>query len=261
MEGDPRTWIEVLSGSHKRLAALAERLDSEAVRAPSYASDWTIAQVFSHLGSGAQILLLRLESGLTKSETPELARLQQVWDIWNAKPPDAQVADALTADRTSIERLEAVASELVDVRVPILGREGTATELIARRLNEHALHLWDVEVVCDPMAVVASDAVALVIDNLSGTADRAAKLASRSFSARIVTTEPERIFLLASDGKSLRLEHGTADAVGDSEIHISAEAFTRLIYGRLDPAHTPEGVVVEGESLDLEVLREVFPGY
>jgi hypothetical protein len=38
---------------------------------------------------------------------------------------------------------------------------------------------------------------------------------------------------------------------------LPAEAYVRLLYGRLDPDHTP-GSVTEGADLDL--LRSAFPG-
>jgi hypothetical protein len=37
-----------------------------------------------------------------------------------------------------------------------------------------------------------------------------------------------------------------------------AEAFIRLLYGRLDPAHTPP---VESTGVDLDELRQLFPGF
>ena len=36
-----------------------------------------------------------------------------------------------------------------------------------------------------------------------------------------------------------------------------AEAFIRLVYGRLDPAHTP---AVDGDAALLDQLRATFPG-
>ena len=42
------------------------------------------------------------------------------------------------------------------------------------------------------------------------------------------------------------------------ELALPAEAFIRLVYGRLDPAHTPP---VETRRADLDGLRQVFPGY
>jgi hypothetical protein len=38
---------------------------------------------------------------------------------------------------------------------------------------------------------------------------------------------------------------------------LPAEAFIRLVYGRLDPEHTPELAVV---GIDLDELRRAFPG-
>jgi len=39
---------------------------------------------------------------------------------------------------------------------------------------------------------------------------------------------------------------------------IAAEAFVRLIYGRLDAAHTPP---VENVGVELDELRQIFPGF
>ena len=38
---------------------------------------------------------------------------------------------------------------------------------------------------------------------------------------------------------------------------IAAEAFSRLVYGRLDPDHTP---AFSGDGALLDALRAVFPG-
>jgi len=43
---------------------------------------------------------------------------------------------------------------------------------------------------------------------------------------------------------------------GGPDLELPAEAFVRLVYGRLDPDHTPR---VDGD-FDLESLRHVFPG-
>ena len=37
-----------------------------------------------------------------------------------------------------------------------------------------------------------------------------------------------------------------------------AEAFVRLVYGRLDPAHTPP---IKAHRADLDELRQLFPGF
>jgi hypothetical protein len=40
------------------------------------------------------------------------------------------------------------------------------------------------------------------------------------------------------------------------DVELSADAFVRLVYGRLDPAHTPP----IRANVDLDELRRVFPG-
>ena len=64
MEPSPQTLIAVLRNSHERLASLAHAVSEEFLTERSYCTDWTVAQVLSHLGSGAEIALLMLEATL-----------------------------------------------------------------------------------------------------------------------------------------------------------------------------------------------------
>ncbi|MFI4927900.1 MAG: hypothetical protein ACHP7E_09475, partial [Burkholderiales bacterium] len=58
----------------------------------------------------------------------------------------------------------------------------------------------------------------------------------RAFRLRVRTSAPERTLSLAvGEGVELTEEDGAADG----ELRLPAEAFLRLVYGRLDPAHTP----------------------
>ena len=64
MDNDPRVLIAVLRDSHDRLASLAEAVSEDFLTHISYADAWTVAQVFSHLGSGAEISVMLLEAAL-----------------------------------------------------------------------------------------------------------------------------------------------------------------------------------------------------
>ena len=64
------TMLSVLGTSHARLAAMAGPLTAEEVAGPSYDADWSIAQVLSHLGSGAEIFGLMLDAGLRGADAP-----------------------------------------------------------------------------------------------------------------------------------------------------------------------------------------------
>jgi hypothetical protein len=53
MESSPGPWISALRHSHDRLRASVEPLGPDQLAQRSYPSEWTIAQVLSHLGSQA----------------------------------------------------------------------------------------------------------------------------------------------------------------------------------------------------------------
>ena len=61
MEKDPRRWVGALAVSNDRLLELVRELDDEALGRQSMASEWTVAQVLSHLGSSAEISQATLE--------------------------------------------------------------------------------------------------------------------------------------------------------------------------------------------------------
>jgi len=262
MPSDPRTWIAALRNSHERLVGLLQELTPEQVRGESYCSDWTMAQVLAHLGSGAEIALMMLPGALGEGELAAADSFPPVWDVWNAKTPEQQAADAPIADERHIEALEALSDEqLSRISLPFFGMDLDAVGLIRLRLGEHAMHTWDIAVQLDPAASVSPDAVDLLIDNVPQfLAPRLGKPQDEPFGIRIVTTYPDRDYLLATADTVIMTEWpegGTDVPVG--EVTMPAEALLRLAYGRLDREHTPASVT--GDPTDLSKLRAVFPGF
>jgi uncharacterized protein (TIGR03083 family) len=263
VSSDPRSWIAVLRESHGRLAGLASPMTPEQVRSQSYCRDWTNAQVLSHIGSGAEISLLMLPGALGQGEPAGSEAFPPVWDRWNAKSPDEQAADALTADERQVRALEELTDEqLAGMRLDFFGMQLDAAGVIRLRLGEHVLHTWDLAVMQDPAATVQADAVELLIDNVPQfLAPRLGKPLPEPFAVRITTTDPERDYLLVS-GESVTMTDwpgGGAAPAGTRQVTMPAEALLRLAYGRLDPAHTPASVSADADTLDK--LREIFPGF
>ena len=265
MSDDPRTWIATLRESHDRLAGLVQPMGPDQIRAQSYCRDWSNAQLLSHLGSGAEISLLGLPGALGQGEPVSRDAFQPVWDVWNAKTPDAQAADAIETDERQVATLEGLSdAELAAMRTEFFGMQLDAIGIIRMRLGEHVLHTWDLAVMQDPDATVQADAVGLLIDNVPRfLAPRLGKPLPEPFVVRITTTDPARDYLLTS-GESVSMtdwpgDLSESDADAAPHVTMPAEALLRLSYGRLDPDHTPASV--QGDEDTLDKLRAIFPGF
>ena len=262
MEPSPGPWISALRHSHDRLRASVEPLGLAQLGQRSYASEWSIAQVLSHLGSQAEIFGLILEAGLTGQEPPGREEFVPIWDSWNAKDPQAQASDALRADEATLVRFESLdAEEQARLHLKVFGMETGITGLARMRVGEHAIHTWDVLVALAPSATVAPDAVGLLIDTLDRLAARAGKPDGQQRTVRVSTTDPDRRFILET-GEAVTLTPSDGEVTlepGMSELRLPAEAFVRLVYGRMDEAHTPPATETAG--VELEDLRQVFPGF
>jgi len=247
--------LGALRASVGRLNELVSGLDDAQLESQSYDTEWSIAQVLSHLGSGAVIMRGRLEDILAGRETPD-DFAPSVWDEWNAKTPRAQADDALVADEAVLRALEAVdegeRARLTFAMGPLsLG----FNEFAGLRLNEHAFHTWDIAVVLDDDARLPDDTTALVVDNLGLIARFSGRPDGDARTVAVRTTDPERALALRLSADGVELTAG--DAALEPALTLPAEAFSRLVYGRLDPGHTPD---FTGDAALLDALRAVFPG-
>ncbi len=256
--------IKALRSGHQRIEALVRALPPEGLSGPSGASEWTIAQVLSHLGSGAEIGLAGLESSLAGTPKPAGDFNQGVWDRWNAMTPAEQAAGFLTSNENLVNRYEGLDERTRTQATVDLGFLPAPVDIATAasfRLNEFALHAWDVAVAGDPDAIVAADAVEpmmAVVPYLIGWLGKPASvLDGRNLTAAVHTTSPERDFGLALTDK---VELTATPAEPDATVTLAAESWIRLATGRLAARHTPSAVAVSG-AVTLDQLRRVFPGF
>lgn len=257
---DVSVWLDALAGSHDRLCDLVSGLDDAALAGPSYCADWTIAQVLAHLGSGAEILATTVDAVLAREAPPRRDTYPGIWARWNALTPSGARDRALSTDGTFVEKLEHLGDALDDLEFTLFERlHVDAVGLLRVRLSEHALHTWDVAVALDSRALVDPDAVALLCDGLQLVVARLGKpdrSRAAPYSVCVVTSDPERRLRL-DVGDDVALVPGD-ETTACPALHLTAEAFLRLTYGRLDPAHAP--APRDGERPLLDGLRTVFPG-
>jgi hypothetical protein len=126
---------------------------------------------------------------------------------------------------------------------------------IGLRLNEHALHTWDVEVVTEPEAVIPDQATQVLIDNLEMIARFSGRPTGTEHVVRVRTSQPTRDFVLTLGADSLEL--APAGRPGSPDLQLPSESFIRLVYGRLDADHAPD---VDDPAV-LGELRRAFPGF
>jgi uncharacterized protein (TIGR03083 family) len=254
-------WLAAAIGSHQRLATIVGSLGPEAITGPSYDSEWSVAQVLSHLGSGAEIFTLFLQAGLRGDPAPGPSEFGPIWESWNAKSPVDQAADALVADREFLHEVEAMdRAGRQGWHLQMFGGDQGLSDLLRLRVGEHALHTWDVEVTTDSTATVDGDATSLLIDGMDQLVARVGQPSEPPLRVLIRTEGPSRQFLLLgdADGTELRAVDASSDSEEESELSLPAEALIRLIYGRLDAQHAP---TLEADHVDIDELRRMFPGF
>jgi uncharacterized protein (TIGR03083 family) len=254
--------IAALRSEHDTLASAVPTFSADQLTGPSGASEWTVADVLSHLGSGAEITLADLRASLGEAEPPGPGFNQSVWDRWNARSPQEQAAGWLESDAVLVGALEAVPEQRHDdltIKLGFLPEPLPFASYAAMRLSEVAQHSWDVRAGLDPAATIAEPSAQLLAEHLAeglsfllGFIGKPAAAGERTVVE--ISGTPYRIVL---DDKA---RFTTEDLPATATFTGPLESAMRLIYGRLGPRFTPAGVDVTG-AITLDGLRAVFPGF
>jgi uncharacterized protein (TIGR03083 family) len=250
--------IAALRANHDTLVALVPNLSDDELTGPSGASEWTIAQALSHLGSGAEITVKPIA---TAAGLPvEAEDNQAVWARWDASGPVDQAAGFVEHDRRLLEIVEGLTPEQrADLRIDMgfLPEPAPLEVALGMRLNEVAAHAWDVRVGLDPSAGIDPESAELLLELYAGPLGFLLGFAGKpdqlSDEARVAVPGGG---IVVTDKVSVVTDMVDPTATFEG----SAEAVARLLTGRLTPEHTPEGVRVTG-NVSLDDLRKVFPGY
>jgi uncharacterized protein (TIGR03083 family) len=257
--------IAALRAGHGELADLVEGMSPDTLDRTSAAREWTIAQVLSHLGSGAEIMLGTVDGALAGSGGAGPESMREVWARWDAMAAAEQAAGFVRADETLVARLEGLDQAVRDelrIDLGFLPEPADVATVAALRLNELTYHSWDVRVVLDPVAELAAEAVELLfqpLEMLIGFLGKPDQRSGPAVTLAVHTTEPERSFTLEL-GDSIGLG-AAAPAEATDVLDIPAEALLRLTAGRLGPEYTPAGVRLTSDTITLDDLRRVFPGF
>jgi uncharacterized protein (TIGR03083 family) len=249
--------IAALRSGHDRLVAALPELD---LGGPLAASEWTVAQVLSHLGSGAEISRAAVERALAGGGAAPEDFNPGVWARWDAMSPADQRDGFVAANELLVERYESLdAGQRAGLRVDLgfLPAPVSVADAGRLRLSEFTLHAWDVR----PGGALAAEAVPLLLDAFApmlGWIAKPGALPGRVVLA-VSLSDPGAEYALTLAPEGVALVEG-APSSPDGEVRAPAEAWLRLLTGRLAPERTPAGVSVSG-PVSLDDLRRVFPGF
>ena len=237
--------------------ALSRTITDDQLAATSGAAEWTVAQVLSHLGSGAEIG--RAPIARAAGETVVVEDNQAIWARWDGSAPRAQAEGFLEYNGRWLDTVEALTPEQrssLTVDLGFLPEPVPLVTALGMRLNEVANHSWDVRVAFDPDAGVAADSAAVAVDLLAGPVGfMLGFVAKPAELAAPVSVAVPGAGLVIDDAVTV-VDHLEAPS---AKFNGPAEAFVRLVSGRLKAPHD-KGVTVEG-SVTLDDLRRVFPGF
>jgi uncharacterized protein (TIGR03083 family) len=252
--------IAALRTNHDQLAELVAGASAEDLRRTSGATEWTVADVLSHLGSGSELWLVRLRAGIAGVEVGEVDN-HAVWDRWNAWSPEDQASGFLETQGDLVATLESLdAEQRRDVRVDLgfMPAPSPLSQVVGMRLVEVANHAWDARVAIDRDAGIEQASAALALESFAG---------ELAFMLNF-STKPDQLSepaVVAVDGFTIRIDDAVSVVAGSPDDATSTfkgplESVVRLMSGRLRPERTPAGVDVTG-NVTLDDLRRVFPGY
>ncbi|MFF4393754.1 maleylpyruvate isomerase N-terminal domain-containing protein [Streptomyces sp. NPDC001552] len=260
----PNPVITALRVEHDRLAELASSFTDADLAQPSGATRWDVSEVLSHLGSGANLTHSALHAALDNRPRPDSDWQHAVWGEWNAMTRRQRAEAFLKANHALTELLESLDTDTrVDLRVDtgFLPRPVDVTTFARLRLSEMALHSWDVRVAFDDHASLTPEATRQLLHgqpDLLGWISRPEQLDGTYAVIHVTTSAPQSHFTLRMEDRiSVDLR---SPREADGTLTLPAEAWLRLIAGRLRPHHTPEALTTAGVT-DIRLLRRLFPGY
>jgi uncharacterized protein (TIGR03083 family) len=256
--------IKALRSGHDDLAAMVRGFTADDLARRSGASDWDVSQVLSHLGSGAEIALAALEGALSGSGNPGADFNKGVWARWDGMSREERAEAFAEANEKTLRRYEGLDEETREnlrIDLGFMPAPVDVTTAGRMRLNEYTHHSWDVRVAFDPKATLASEAVSLLFEQASmliGFTGRADALDGRPLTIAVHTTAPDRSFGLAVNDKVAVVE---AAGLPAGTLNAPAEWWLRLATGRHAPEYTPDTVTFTSETMTLDDLRRLFPGF
>lgn len=257
-------FIAALRSGFDGLAGLVSDYSDKQLAGPTGADEWDVSQVLSHLGSGAEIAQKQLHAALDREPSPGMEFFRTVWARYDGASRRERLEWFLTANEALLQVYEALSEETrntLRIDLGFLPAPADVETAAAARLSEFALHSWDVRVGTDPAATIAPEATKRLLPRtelMGASRGKADALDGKRAVITVTTTDPARELTLRLD-EQITIGAGAPEQA-DGTLTLPAEAWIRLLAGRLKPPFVPAEIITTGAA-DLDLLRRVFPPF
>ena len=162
--------VEALRSEYEQLARYLRALDADGLAAPSACEGWTAADVAAHLAWNARLYVRSLDMGLAGGAPPPAPPGGVVAKITSDFVRDRSIEVRKKLGDDVLDSFEEHNARFIDMlddldpavrdtlTVPFLDFTYPLRRLIGQRINEVALHSWDVRSPADPQAALIEDA-------------------------------------------------------------------------------------------------------
>jgi uncharacterized protein (TIGR03083 family) len=262
---DARRVARLSRAEYEDLLGYLEKLPPAGWTEQSACSEWQVYQVVSHIGSQPEIHAGTLNAGLRGAPPMTDDDRKAIWARFDAMQPD-EVLPAFKANNDAFVALvDSLSEEELGKTIPWIFGPTPLASVLAGRLNEQALHNWDVKRVHDTRVKVTAAAVPDLLEvNVPSRVGRLAQPARAEAlvgkTIQFLYSQPDGAVSVSVEADGAQATPGNAEAP-DLTVELPAEALIRLIWGRYDVA----GGVASGE-LKLsdpalaDALQRLFPG-
>jgi uncharacterized protein (TIGR03083 family) len=239
-----------------QLGAIGEELralDAAGWDAPSWCEGWAIKDVSAHMAESNDRFYRIVSAALEGAPVPDFTAAERAERQAAVKGQgSAEIVRQLQArGNATFDLLEGASVEALARTVTVPAGRLTLLEVAPQRLNECTLHSWDIRYARDRDTTLDEAAVPFLLDRVIAAAPRfggrgAAGASGATYHIQLGGPSADAVTLAVADGV-VTATRGASDRA-DVTLRMPAEAFIRLVWGRLDLVGAIDAGTVEVEG-------------
>lgn len=253
------------AATRREITAIARQvrgLDAAGWDAPTWCTGWTVREVVAHLAEGVERFGQQVRGALAGSPVEfSMAERDARRQVVKALPPDELVSELKRRTGAFFEYLEGLPeAELTGAVVPMAAGLTAPVSIAYLRLQEPAIHRWDLLAPSAPDATLDAESAALLVDYVLGNAPRQTKpdaLAGLDVTYRLDVQGPGggAVVIGCREGKATVVRD---QAPGAADLALATEALVRLLWGRVAVERALARGVLQGDAEAARTLGRVF---